>query len=615
MRMRASRKRTKPFRYRGLLWVLCTFLIIAAILFLERSGIRYTASRINNAYIEAENTLRADQVHKTIKKTCLLLINSQDSHTEAAVKEMEHILLDMKVGYTLVDISTADDYNFDDYETVVIALSNISPMGTDVLKLADWVECGGSAMLTMPLEQETYSRLLDPKLGIVSSEYKNVMVESFYPDEEFMIGGGRAYPITGQFESARAVALSDKAKLHVWSGDEKKTPLIWEHPYGEGKFIAVNLGICEKTVRGFYAAAYSLLTDCIAYPVINGAAFYLDNFPSPMHSGNSAYIKRNYGLSVENFYSNVWWPDMQNLASKHHIKYTGALTESYENDTTGKVSPPHDTNKLQHFGNMLLRQQGEIGYYGYNRQPLCLGNVDYRYLLPYRTWTDESAMKSAMTELISFADKLFPNIQKSVYVPPSNVLSAEGRKMISEDFPEIRTIASYYLSADFVYQQEFGVAEDAVVEQPRITSGCLIDDYMMLTAVSELNMHFVNNHYIHPNDLLNEYHGVVIGWEDQKKNLEDYMSWLYTSAPQIDPLTASELSGRIQRFAAVTAEKTVTENQIQFKIHNLYDSAYFMVRFNKGTPESVVGGTLEHMTGNLYLLRADSEDVTIRMSR
>lgn len=615
MRRRTNIMKAKLFRYNGLLWVLCTFLMIAAMLFVERSGIRHTAAEIDHAYIEAENSLRADQVHKALDKTCLLLTNSQEANSQAAAKELEHILLDMKVGYALVDVSEDDPYDFTDYETVVVALSNISPLETKVLELADWVKRGGSAMFPVTLEQETYSRLIEPKLGIISSGYKNVVVESCYPDEAFMIGGGRAYPITDPFESARAVELSEKAKVYVWSGDEKQVPLIWEHSYGDGKFVVVNIGIYEKSVRGFYAAAYSLLTDCIAYPVINGAVFYLDDFPAPVSGGNDIYIKRNYGLSIDNFYSSVWWPDMLNLASEHQIKYTGVLIENYDNDTSGEITRTNDTHKFQYFGNMLLHQQGEIGYHGYNHQPLCLDNVDYQNFLPYETWTDKDAMEHSMRELISFADKLFPNIQKSVYVPPSNILSAEGRKMLSDHFPEIRTIASHYLSSDFVYQQEFEVAEDGIVEQPRITSSCVIDDYMMLTAMSELNMHYVNSHFMHPDDLLDESRGAEKGWATLKTNLENYMNWLYTSAPQIDPLTGSELSGRIQRFAAVTAEKIVTEDAIQFKIHNLYDRAYFMVRFNKGSPGDVIGGSLEHLTGNLYLLQADSDNITIRMSR
>ena len=50
--------------------------------------------------------------------------------------------------------------------------------------------------------------------------------------------------------------------------------------------------------------------------------------------------------------------------------------------------------------------------------------------------------------------------------------------------------------------QEFEVAKDGIVEQPRIISGAIIDDYMKMAALSELNMHFVNSHFIHPDDLL-----------------------------------------------------------------------------------------------------------------
>lgn len=615
MRKSANNKRKMLFRYNGLLWILCVFLLIGAMLFIERSGIRYTISSNHHAYLEPEQSLSAQQVHKTLDRTCLLIKNSQEADSEAAAKELEHILLDMKVGYTLADVSAWAHYDFNDYETVVIALSNISPLEEQVLQLADWVKQGGSAMFSMPLEQETFASLLAPKLGVISSGYHYVLVDSYYPDEAFMLGGGRRYPMTDPFESSRAVELSEKATVHVWSGDEKKVPLIWEHPYGKGKFVSVNLGSYEKNLRGFYASAYSLLTDCIAYPVINGAAFYLDDFPSPMPSIDSEYIKRDYGLSTAEFYANIWWPDMLHLASKYHIRYTGTLIENFGNDTSGQIVPPYDTQKFHYYGNMLLHQQGEIGYHGYNHQPLCLENPDGADRFPYKTWKDPAAMEQAMTELVSFADEQFPSIQKSVYVPPSNILSAEGRGMISEHFPQIRTIASYYLASDFIYQQEFEVADDGIVEQPRLTSGCVIDDYMMMTAVSELNMHLVNSHFMRPDDLLIESSGAEHGWETLKGNLDDYMQWLYTSAPLIDPLTASQLSGRIQRFSAVTAEKTVTEDEIHFQIHNLYDTAYFMVRFNKGEPQDVTGGTLEHLTGNLYLLRADSDDIRIRMSR
>ena len=85
--------------------------------------------------------------------------------------------------------------------------------------------------------------------------------------------------------------------------------------------VFMNFGIMGKAYRGIYAAAYSLLNDAFAWPVINGSAFYLDDFPSPVPSGTSTYVERDYGISVGDFYTNVWWPDLMELAEKYEKKY------------------------------------------------------------------------------------------------------------------------------------------------------------------------------------------------------------------------------------------------------------------------------------------------------
>ena len=55
--------------------------------------------------------------------------------------------------------------------------------------------------------------------------------------------------------------------------------------------------------------------------MINGSAFYLDDFPSPVPSGDGTYVKRDYGTSIQEFYSNIWWPDMMSLAAEHGVRY------------------------------------------------------------------------------------------------------------------------------------------------------------------------------------------------------------------------------------------------------------------------------------------------------
>ena len=267
--------------------------------------------------------------------------------------------------------------------------------------------------------------------------------------------------------------------------------------------------------------------------------------------------------------------------------------------------------RFQYFGNMILHKGGELGYHGYNHQPLSLSNVDYGTVLPYKTWTSLDAMEKAVDELIRFGKKMFPATELSVYVPPSNVLSEEGRKLLGEKFPEIRSIASNYFSGEFAYVQEFETAEDGIVEQPRIISGAVIDDYMQMAALSELNMHFVNSHFMHPDDLLDEDRGAALGWEKLKKRLDEYMTWLNESAEELRNLTGSELAGAVQRYGALTVDKEITEKEIRLHLGHLYDEAYLMVRINEGKPGDVTGGELVNITGNLYLLRAEESVVII----
>ena len=70
-------------------------------------------------------------------------------------------------------------------------------------------------------------------------------------------------------------------------------------------------------------------------------------------------------------------------------------------------------------GNMILHQGGELGYHGYNHQPLSLSNVDYGDVLPYKTWISMKAIQDAFGELIRFGKEMFPGTELSVYVPPS----------------------------------------------------------------------------------------------------------------------------------------------------------------------------------------------------
>ena len=259
-----------------------------------------------------------------------------------------------------------------------------------------------------------------------------------------MLGGGQRYELSDPFESSLSVSLREEATVYARTGDEG-VPLVWGTKSGAGRVVVDNIGVYDKIMRGIYAASFSLLCDAAAYPVINSSVFYLDDFPSPVPGGDGTYIRRDYRMSIADFYSKVWWPDLVKLAQQYSIRFTGVMIENYEDDTQSTPVRQPDTQQFRYYGSLLLQQGGEVGFHGYNHQPLVLPDTDYKDLYSYRQWPSEDAIVAAMNELIDFQKTVLPNTEGSVYVPPSNILSAAGRKVLGSTVTQIRTITEQYI--------------------------------------------------------------------------------------------------------------------------------------------------------------------------
>lgn len=608
--------RLRAFRWRKLLLIWAVFAAMAAILFAERSGIRYASTQFKLDYLPRTEALPAQTALFGQPVTCLLLYDSGQEGTSLAKKQFDRILLDMKVGVQAVDVHTAalaDIPEFGQYKTVVVLMSDLDTLGKRLIDLMNWVQDGGSVLFGMTPAKTTYFDAVAARLGVQSSSWEYKVAESIVPTEDFMLGGGQRYELSDPFQSSLSVSLRDEATVYARTGDEG-VPLVWAAASGAGRVVVDNIGIYNKVLRGVYAASYSLLNDATVYPVINGAVFYLDDFPSPVPGGDGTYIRRDYGMSIADFYSKVWWPDLMKLAQKYSIRFTGVMIENYEDDTQSTPTRQPDAQQFRYYGSLLLRQGGEVGYHGYNHQPLVLPDTDYKDLYAYHQWPTENAIVAAMNELIAFQKSVLPHTDGSVYVPPSNVLSAAGRKVLGSKVPQIRTIASTYFGdgTSLPYVQEFGVATDGMVEQPRIVSGGMVDDtYMRLAAMSELNMHYVSTHFMHPDDLLDVDRGAEAGWEVYKGGFEDYLKWLSAAAPGLRKQTGTECSAAIQRYAQLTVSVQSTPKEWVVSLGNFVDEGWLFFRANEGAPGRVTGGELTRLTGDLYLLKANVDTIHI----
>ena len=599
-------------KFYELIGIAVGFLLLFTVLLVERIGIIYEDVAPDVTILPDDQITHMKESVRN--KTCLLIWDSSDGNSEKAYELYDQVLVDLRVPFEPLDLYQKEEALEDDitnYKTIVVALSDMEVFGKEILELTDWVGNGGRLLLGIPPFRTEVFDFICNKLGVLSSEYSYAKVEEFISEPDFMLGSQIEYPIIDGYESSINVVLDDKCKVYAHT-HEGEIPLIWSRDYKNGKIVVCNFGYTEKAYRGIYASAYSLLEDVFIYPVINASTFYLDDFPSPVPSGNGEYVKRDYNMGISDFYSRVWWPDMLALGNKHNIKYTGLIIETYKDQTSGKLPANDSTANYYYYGNMLLNQGGELGYHGYNHQPLCLDNYVFHKELGYNTWEDWETMKNSFKELERFSASIFPSQSMAVYVPPSDILSEEGRTMLGTTFPQVKVIASIYPEGDDEYVQEFSVSPDGMIETPRIVSGGVLDDYMKISAFSELNMHFVCSHFMHPDDLLDEDRGAALGWEELKGRLDRYMEWIDVSAKDIRHLTGSGMGGAVQRYVnLVPSYMGVKGESVILNSDGLIDTAYYLVRVNDGELANAYGGELTKLNDTLYLLKAQSKRVTM----
>lgn len=601
-------------RFRKLQTVIIIFLLLVGVLCFVQWNVPYKEQERRLQPVD-QNSL--DLVSWDQDPECLV-IWEDDAQGIMGLELMEDILSQMKIPYETVQGKEANQYDPEEYDTIVLSVSHLDILNETLLELQDWMKEGGSLIFLYPPEVNGSFQILASSLGIKHLGRHFVVTSGIRINQNFMIGGEKEYTITDPFESSLAVSLSKDATVYMESTDDNPTPLIWKANYGKGTSVFCNLGIMGKAYRGIYASAYSLLEDMCVWPVINASTFYLDDFPSPVPGGNSEYIERDYDMTVSEFYSQVWWNDVYNLADKYGIRYTGVVIEQYSDDVQQPFERNKDIQRYQYFGNMLVDQGGEIGFHGYNHMPLCLLGFDYGDDYDsYRLWHSYEDMLSSIKELKSFCEELFPKEDFQVYVPPSNILSEEGREMLKKDVEGIKAVASVYVGDmdGIAYEQEFEVADDGMIETPRVISGYIMDDYTQLLAFSELNFHYVNTHFQHPDDTLDVDRGAALGWEEMYSRLCDYAKWLYTSAPDIRNLTGSELAAAVQIYDNLEVEREYTNGCLKLNLGNFCEEAWLMVRINEGTPGEVTGGNLKEVEKGLYLLEAQDDVVEIEIRK
>ena len=603
-------KRVRKPRFLHLLQILIVYALMFAVVLSAGRNVLYRSGK-NVVSILDKGELTGD-IQPEEAKT--VLIWEKDETGLEGKTEMEAILSQMRVPFKEKEASRFRASDLDEMQIAVLSVTDLSVLGKNLTTLFNWVISGHSLLVLYPPYNESTFLSVADRFGITAVGNNMARVEGLHFTSSIMPGCSRDLSIIDAYDSSLDVTLDEKCEVFLEAAGESETPLIWRRALGSGTVVFDNLNFLEKAYRGFHCAAYTLLGKSCVWPVINGSTWYIDDFPSPVPEGDSQFIQKEFGMDIKDFYTHHWWKDVYNLSKKYNIRYTGLVIEDYSAQVSGTFPRNKDVQRFQYFGNMLLREGGELGYHGYNHMPLVPEKFDYiGQYDSYRQWVSVDAMRDSLLELRRFCNELFPDEKFQVYVPPSNIISEEGRKLLAEDFPEIRAIASLYLpdDNDVSHSQDFTVTEDGMVQTPRIISGYVLDDYMRTAAMSELYFHCVNTHFQHPDDVLDTDRGAALGWGELFKRLTDYVEWLHNALPQMRNLTGSELTGAVQRYDGLKICREDTEDKIRVWLGGFKDEAWFYLRVNEGRPGHVTGGTISEAADGLYLVRATSSMLEI----
>lgn len=407
--------------------------------------------------------------------------------------------------------------------------------------------------------------------------------------------------------------LNGNANLHIESA--AGVPLLWQTSYGQGTYVFYNgSNLTERENRGLITGILGLAQDQYVYPVVGIKTVCIDDFPAPIPEGNNEKISSEYQLSTSAFFRQVWWPDMLGSAQKYDIKYTGLIIETYSDNVRPPFNPEvnngDNRNNLIVYGRELIKSGGELGVHGYNHQPLVLpGQLTEE---SYKVWANQADMASSITEVKRYIEDVFPGYKLKVYVPPSNILSPDGRKALVEGLPDLRVIASIYVGSggsDASYLQDYRRSPDGILEMPRLSvdySRSDTEDWSIYNGITYLG---VFSHFVHPDNIFYE-ENANKSWREMHTDFDSLLKMIKEKFGWLRGTTVSQGAEYFDDYLNLDYRVVVEPNGLRLISWGFRDEAYFVMRSSRKI-KSAQGCRFETIGDNVYLLKISSPEVSI----
>lgn len=594
---------------RGIAVIIAIVLIFAGGFQLIRSN--FIMNLLKNESSTEEGNYDSVSIPDHVSMEKFLIIYSSNEPGSIKIKNnIEKTIRYMKKDVIVKEKGETTD--FTSYKGVIIALEDLTKI-QNLDSLMSYVEKGGNLFLA---ERPTGSTALSSAsefFGITS--YGEIYESKGIKLLSNVLIKGNGLGISGDIVSNSSLAVKLNRKASVLASSFRGDPILWETPYGKGNVMVFNgTSLGEKINRGLIAGSLSLLYDKFIYPVIGTKLMYIDDFPAPIPQGSNESISAHYGMSTYQFYREVWWPDIIKGAKTYNLKYTGTIIENYSNNTTSPFETEISDKDLILFGSELIKNGGELGIHGYNHQSLALPGF-IKQDLGYTPWDNKENMSAALGEVERYSKTAFPSYDFKVYVPPSNILSPEGRETLKSTLPNIKVIASIYTNHALgdAYEQEFQVNSD-FTELPRLTSGYKNDEETLWFAYNGITSLGIFAHFIHPDDVLDSRRNGNESWVNLLKDYNSLMEDINNNFSWLKPETASKGAEILKGYSNVEPYVEYKGDVINVYCKNYKENSYFIIR----STEKVTSNkdcVVEEIDGGVYLITGNKPFFSLKVGR
>ncbi|MDG4658290.1 DUF2194 domain-containing protein [Ectobacillus antri] len=480
------------------------------------------------------------------------------------------------------------------YRTPLEAM-NVTPSPYHILVITDnilpyeaterFVKQGGRLFVAQRFTDKRWNSLvgIEENNGYFENNAYGIEIQKpLFPGYETIVDTQGSIP-----NSMMDVTLSNQAELYMTA---ENIPMLWTHEYEKGKVVYWNATfLVTKFTRGLITQSMGLATPQFVSGQVATKVMFIDDFPAPFPAGFTDVITKDYDMTTQAFFEKIWWPDMKRIAEEAGLLYTNMFIGTYRNDdmVTSEQLISDMRHQMIFFGRDSQRRGDELGYHGYNHQPLVTSREPMDTELQYIPWRDQQHMESSIIKAKQLFSYYFPDEILRSYVPPSNVLNETGIHALKQAMPTIQVIGSLYDGGDGkgVFEQEF--EGDAFYKDlfhfPRISSGYGQAPFEMLAITDAVANFGMFSHFIHPDDLLDIDRAHKAGWKPMRKGLTELMYHMNHMYPYLREYQAFYAAEKMKQYSKANLYVHYSEDQITISGKGLVNPCDVFVRVEKGT--------------------------------